>query len=221
MADLFVTFQRFAQLQDASETLRVLERNDIPYEVEQVSHMMDSIFTFNRLGNRIIVKVPQSRFLEAREQIENICEIYFTGVPEGHPLLQSTVEELEEVMVSADEWSPMDVVIARHLLRQQGMETEPEVWANRRKQRLSSMRKPQQIQSHWKRLGYLGILFAGIPTMLIGAAFAFTRKVDPEGKLYYVYDEEARKLGFFLFLLGGATLGILGLSYVWMSLGKL
>jgi len=116
-------------------------------------------------------------------------------VDESYYLFSFTEEELIEVLAKRDEWSELDFVLARRLLRERGYVFPREAIEQLRDQRVEELAKPQNERAAWVVFGYIFSAVGGLPGFIIGWALLMSRKTLPNGESVYSYSENNRKHG--------------------------
>jgi GGDEF domain-containing protein len=137
-------------------------------------------------------KASASLRIEAAARAEMEKEHLKVVLPQNHYLLNSTDEELVEIVAHSSEWSGFDVAHARRLIGQRGIDLKKV--EDKRAEHIHQLRRGKRAS---KRLIFCGWLFSFLGG-LIGVGIAWSLVSMKEKTRYgefFVYDEESRAVG--------------------------
>ncbi|MFN6943330.1 MAG: hypothetical protein ACK4ND_00170 [Cytophagaceae bacterium] len=174
----------------------------IEYILEDNSAAVDITFSANTSQNEVQLKIKQEDFEKANKLLESESEIPLADLDKNHYLFSFSNEELYEILLKKDEWSAFDYKLAQKILAGRGQKITPEELEGLRKKRLEDLSKPENLQNQWIIIGYLLAVAGGIIGIFIGYYLWTLKKTLPTGEKVYVYNEENRKDGKNIFIIG-------------------
>jgi len=202
MEDKYLTFRRFNNSEDASQLVKTLESNNIPHIVEDASPSFDVTFSGNTLDKEYHIKLKQSDFESTEKLLLSNSSVDIDKIPEDYYLLEFTNEELIEILMKPDEWSPLDYKLAQQLLKDRGKEVDAEFINTLRNKRNEELSQPEKSQKNWIYAGYVFALLGGLLGIFIGWHLMTFKKTLPDGKRVYGYVDSDRKNGQRILILG-------------------
>lgn len=210
-----LTFRTFGRIHEARETLDLLEREGVPFVVEDLNQAFDPFFAFNQVGHKVFIKVARRDLPRAREALLRVASLYMGQVAPDHYLQGFSVAELREVVRCQDEWSIEDVLMAQQLLRERGQGMDEAALVAAWQDRLREIRQPQPGDREGLFFGWLLVLLGGLLGMFIGYNYLHLRKYDPEGQPFQVYDAATRRQGRYMMRAGAVMLALWLAGLVW------
>lgn len=172
-----------------------LSARAIPYKVEKEPVAFDPTFAFRTQVGGIQVWVDEMRLDEARREMEALGML----VPEKDDAASDffadfSNEELQEVLVKPEEWGVDQVVLARQTLLERGEEIDvPKIKAER-KAHLNEARKPRKAHPIIFVIAVLAMVPGGFLGLILAFWVALATSKDPEGKRYFYYTQNSRRI---------------------------
>ena len=111
-------------------------------------------------------------------------------------------DELKDVVKNYDEWHPLDVKFAKHLLEKENIIVDK---SEIEKQRIEKIKKAAQFEKSdllTLSMGYFFCMLGGIAGIGIAIFLLTGKKKLPNGTKKYVYSKSDRMHGFYMLLLG-------------------
>lgn len=208
----FNVFKRFSSEGEAKQIALFLKRNDVEIQLTLSAPNVDLSFSGDTSQNQYELRISSNDFDRARLLLEKEADINLEDVDENHYLYDFTNNELLEILEKPDEWSELDVVLARKLLSSRGKYITDEEVKQLRQGRVENLAKPEKVDWFWIAVGYCTALMGGLLGMTIGYFIWNQRKVLPNGAKVHTYANDDREHGKWMFLVGCSVL-ILSLSY--------
>lgn len=202
MKEKYLTFRRFNNPEDANDLVTTLNTNNIPYFVEDASPSFDVTFSGNTFEKEVHIKLKQSDFESTEELLLNNTQVAIDQLPKDYYLLEFTNEELIEILMKPDEWSPTDYSLSQQILKERGKEVDAEFISTLKKKRNEELSKPEKSQKNWIYAGYIFALLGGLLGIFIGWHLMTFKKTLPNGQRAYGYVESDRKNGRIILILG-------------------
>jgi hypothetical protein len=227
---MFITYKTFNDPELAAQLINHFTENGIEYEIEDDSKIFAPSFFPNEATRVITVKIRQEDFEKANSLLSNLSIQELNSISKDYYLFSMTDDELLEIIRKPDEWTILDFELAKKLLKERGREIIPQELEQTKETRISELSKPDKSLTTYIYVGwffilagsifwiivprpmYLGITVVGI---MIGAGLFQSKKTLPDGKQVYRYNDNDRKQGRLIFIIGIIALlvsAVLGLK---------
>lgn len=195
-ADDLVLLQRFLDPDQAVEMAETLSKHGIESELDTNNPNVVGTFTANTANKEVLLMIYQRDLDRAKALLDSLAdEEVVEGEITGHYLESFTVEELWEVVQKPDEWNPVDVALAKKLLKEKGEEASDEKIAGSQESRLEELAQPQPAHLALLIAGYLFAVVGGVFGIIIGLQLKRSTKELPNGEKVFFYTEANRKDG--------------------------
>jgi hypothetical protein len=196
-----ITYKKFNDAALAGELADVLERNNIPYKVEEESTLFNPTFYADETAKDYAVKISANDFIKLNEllktgEIENV-----EAADADHYLYNFTNEELTDLVSKPDEWSQFDNLLAVKILNERGVNITDQTINQLNSKRLEDLKQPEKPQKTWIVIGYIFALLGGVLGAFIGWHLLSSKKTLPNGDQVYSYIESDRAQGKTIFYL--------------------
>ncbi len=195
MPDRFLTFRRFDDPFEARDFILFLERENIPYQVEDASPAFDVSFAHNVFEKQVHVKLQASDFEFTEQLLMEEHAVDGLDIPDDYYLVSFSNKELSDILIKPDEWSAIDYNIAVHILRERGVVIERPFLQVLRNQRNQSLAEPERSDARLIVAGYILALLGGLLGIFIGWHLLTFKKTLPNGSRSYAYILSNRKKG--------------------------
>ena len=199
MTDTFNSFKTFNDKETAEDFSEVLKEYDIEFYIEEDVLEFDLTYANNELDKDFHIMVKQTDFVKAKQAYEAYFKNQLHNAPVDYYLFSFSNDELKEIMSKPDEWGTFDYLLAEKILHDRGMglsETDKKALKTERYKTLQDQQneKPSNIL-----LYYIFSIVVFPIGMLIGWAWAFSKKTLPDGNRVAVYDEDIQRHGKIIF----------------------
>lgn len=199
MTDKFNSFKSFNDKETAEDFSEVLKEYDIEFYIEEDVLEFDLTYANNELDKDFHIMVKQTDFVKAKQAYEAYFKKQLHNAPSDYYLFSFSNDELKEIMSKPDEWGTFDYLLAEKILHDRGMglsETDKKALKTERYKTLQDQQneKPSNIF-----LYYIFSIVVFPIGMLIGWAWAFSKKTLPDGNKAAVYDEDIQRHGKIIF----------------------
>ena len=148
------------------------------------------------------VKVPSNNFAQVFEILNDIASKEVFEVDNTHYLFDFTDQELYDILAKPDEWSAFDYQLSQKILKERGKQIDKEVLNSLRKTRIEDLAKPEEKQTNNVWVGYLFSLLGGLIGIAIGWNMMSSKKKLLNGEEIFSYQENYRKHGKRIMILG-------------------
>ncbi|MFY8022217.1 MAG: hypothetical protein ACOVP1_13515 [Bacteroidia bacterium] len=207
----FLSFRKFNEYTAAKTFSLLLEENGIENILEDSSPKFDPGFSNNELLKEFRIKIKSEDFEQANQLLLNQADALIQDIDENHYLFQYNNDELKELLSKADEWSEIDIRLARKILLSRGIALSESDLMELRKKRIKELAEPERISMLWIRFAYAVAFAGGLIALFIGWHIHTHKKTLPNGESVFAYDMESRKQGLLIYRLG------LLMLFVWIS----
>lgn len=210
MVEAFAPFQLFASADEAQPLLAALAERGIEATTSLDAGQLafDPSCANQQLFTNFIVKLHPADFELAQQLQEQVNEQLLRRLPAHHYLYSFSDAELFDILTRPDEWSSLDVTLARVLLQRRGREVPAATLQQLRQQRSAELARPEASHPGWIVAGYVLALLGGLLGLLVGAQLYFHRKDLPSGQRVYAYAAADRAHGLRILVLGAVMFGL-------------
>ena len=191
----FITYEKFATVPELKEFVELLQANNIPYELEDDIQIFDVSFANIQHQRDYRIKLVPEDFERVNDLRNTIAAAELDEIDPDYYLFDFTDEELMDLIVRQDEWSPFDFQLAQKILKDRGREISPQKMEELKEQRMEELSEPEKHHPFWIVFGYFFAFLGGIIGVIMGAYIISRKKVLPNGDKIYAYSESDRKHG--------------------------
>lgn len=216
----FEFYRDFFKAEHASSFVKMLKEHQIPYRLEKTQTLMTGTITGHGLVPFAVVKLQASDFGKVNGLLEQAVMLNPDAVAD-HYLQDFDAEELTDLVKNSDEWTPEDVAVAKHLLRQRGLAIPEERMIEFKQKRTAALLEGKDAAKGWLIFGYGAAVVGGLmlsPLLILAAVgtglYLWQDKtVDSSGKKYFTFNIEGQRAGQVIFYLavGCALLSLVAL----------
>ena len=175
MGETYSIFRKFSNLEQATELMELLLKNNIESELADNVAPVDVTFSGSTLQNEIELRIKQSDFKKAEEVLEKDAENIINEIDPDYYLFEFTDEDLYEILLKSDEWNPFDYSLAQKILTERGKPIDKDLLNSLKNERLKDLAKPEENQKPWIITGYAFAILGGFLGLIIGY-FLWTAK---------------------------------------------
>jgi ATP-dependent Zn protease len=197
----FITASKFSNEEQFNDLLQILEKNSIPYQTEVFRERIDAA-TIRPLPAEYNVKVLSNNFAQVHEILNEIASKEVFEVDSSHYLFDFSDQELFDILAKPDEWFAFDYQLSQRILKERGKQIDKEFLNSLRKTRIEDLAKPEEKQTNNVWVGYLFALLGGLVGIAIGWNMMSSKKKLPNGEEIFSYQENDRKHGKRIVILG-------------------
>lgn len=213
MAEDFVVFRKYTDLDQAKEMTRMLKEQQVLCKLIDNSPEFDLTMSNNTLQNEYQLQVHPEHVKMATALLDEGAEDQLDEIDEDHYLFEFSKEELYDVLIKPDEWSRLDYQLAKKILTERGETISQELLESLRKQRLADLAKPEPNQRAWVVFGYVTALLGGFIAIATGYYLWTLKKTLPDGSKVYAFRENDRRQGSYIFFAGMVFFVVWTLGY--------
>ncbi len=177
-----------------------LEEADIPYSVFDTVSRFDVTFSYDHSRRSFQLLVPQHFADRARRVCETVEAAIIEQLPPDYYLFDFSDEELKSLIIKPFEWSPLDVTLARQILKQRGIDPDSEELVQNENAAKTAFDAPERLGNLSLFFGYLFAAMGG----LIGIAFIIyiftSKKTTHDGAKIKRFDKRTYQHAIYMIL---------------------
>lgn len=200
--DQFATFRKIADV-GLVETIReILEQEGVEVILEKERPLLDATYLGGlEIQHKVEIKIKQSNFERANELLEKIASEQLEEVDPNHYLFKFNDNELYDILLKPDEWSPFDFKLAQKILNDRGIKIDDQTIQGMKEDRLYELAKPTSVSYFWIAVTYLIAFAGGFLGIFAGWYLWQFKKTLPNGDRIFAYSDENRKHGQIVFFM--------------------
>lgn len=172
----------------------LLDEHGIDYEVYQDNELIEN-FDPQGIYGQLNVYLNKDDFEKVDEIIEKRADEELDTIEKDYFLFQFSNDELRDILIKADEWSPLDIALARKLLRERGEKFSVDEIQKLREERVADSAKPKAASSGILILCFICVLIFPLVPLIAGPVFAWSKKHDLAGNSVPTYDKPTQSKG--------------------------
>lgn len=212
----FVTFQRFNDKAAALALAETFRENGIVYGLEDVSENFDVSFANNEINKDFRIKLKPADFERADNLLLQLAEKDLENIDPGYYIFNFSDEELKEIVEKQDEWSSLDFLLAKKILKERGIEVNVGQIQMLKEKRLEALAEPEESPKVLIVAGYILAVVGGLIAIIIGAYLRTHKKTLPNGERVFGYAASDRAHGERILIIGILAL-ILSFAYQFLK----
>ena len=212
----FVTFQRFNDKVAAMALAETFRENGIECGLEDVSENFDVSFANNEINKDFRVKLKPVDFERAETLLLQLAEKDLADIDPGYYIFDFSSEELKEIIEKQDEWSSLDFLLAKKILKERGVEVNVNEIQTLKTKRIEALAKPEKSPQLLIIAGYILAVIGGLIAIIIGAYLRMHKKTLPNGERVFGYAASDRAHGERILIIGILAL-ILSFAYQFLK----
>lgn len=208
-------FRTFMDLTDAgiaNEYAAILEENMIPFKLQDTSKDFDPSMSNNTANKTFMLMLDPKDFEKTNALLESKTSFDINEIEPSHPFFSFSTAELSEVVMNYDEWNPLDVKLAKYLLKKQNVAIDTsEIKSHQKEKEINKATEDESTKSGsiMILIGYVFCLAGGFLGFAIGVFLITAKKELPNGTKVFVYKKPEREHGYLMLIAGLAMATLL------------
>jgi hypothetical protein len=198
----FVKYLKTTFKNDVDDLVELLNNHKIQFEIENYPINFNSSLNVDINTIEFIVKIKKIDFEKVDKLEIKHFEKIINDIDKDYYLFDFSDNELIEIIKNSDEWSKLDFILAKKILKSKGVNIDANVINEFKNQRLEKLSKPEKSQTIWVLIGYTSAFTGGLFGLLIGYHLLTHKKTLPNGDKIFDYNEKDRKHGERILILG-------------------
>ncbi|CAN5306419.1 hypothetical protein BH10BAC4_BH10BAC4_04350 [soil metagenome] len=197
-----LTYKKFNDRESAEALGEILKTKGIEFEITEDRNNIGSVYGNRTFTQLFYVNIRPEFFSKADEAVLKVSDESVATVDQDHYLYSFTDEELFDIVTKPDEWNALDYQLSQKILKERGKDISTETVALLKAQRTKELARPEPRQPGLIAAGYIFALVGGIIGVFIGWHISTYKKVLPDGKQVFGFQQEDRKQGRIIWILG-------------------
>lgn len=210
----FKTFMSLTNRTIAEEMIKILNDNKIEFKFQDTSKDFDVTFSNDSSKNSFLIMLKPNDFNLASKVLDDHIELDIKEIDSNHPLFSFTNDELKDVILNYDEWHPLDVKLAKHLLKEENIIIEETEIKKQQFQKIEQAKHPEKSNLLTLAMGYLFCMTGGFIGIGIAVFLMTGKKTLADGSKSYIYSKSDRAHGIYMLIIGTIFLSIYILKYL-------
>jgi len=202
----FKTFMSLTDIESVSETTSILNKSKIPFRVQDTSKDFDVTFSNDDSKNSLLIMLNQRDFDRASSILEDKMNFDVNEINESHPIFSFNNEELKDVVKNYDEWHPIDVRMAKHLLEEKNICLSEDEIIHTQIEKDKKAQQPEKSDALTLIMGYSFCIMGGLAGIGIAIFMLTGKKTMSNGTKKYIYSKSDRNHGIYMLLAGAISL---------------
>jgi hypothetical protein len=197
-----ITFRNYQTLEEAQEIIPILEQNGISCEIEDTSRMVSEFIVGQDDKFNIMLKILPEHFEKANTLLGDYAQTMVESADPDHYLFGFENQELLEIIAEPDAWSEYDYHLAKKILTERGIPITIELETTFQAKRNAELTKKEDSSKIMTTWGYISAFLGGVIGIAIGLNLWTMKKTLPNGERVYVYNENDRRHGKIMTVVG-------------------
>lgn len=203
-----IEFKTFMSLTDSSvaeKMIQILKVNKIAFKIQDTSKDFDATFANNTAQDSILIMLNPNDFDKASRILDENMQFNINEIDYLHPLFSFTIDELKDVVKNYDEWHPLDVKLAKHLLKKESITVEDSEIIEKQLQKEIKAQQPEKSNSLTLIMGYGFCIMGGLAGIGIAIFLLTGKRTMTDGSKKYIYSKSDRVHGVYMLIAGTAV----------------
>ncbi|MCO6163332.1 hypothetical protein [Flavobacterium sp. NRK F7] len=196
------TFMSITDVSIANDIIKILNENNIVFKVKDTAKDFDPSLSNDTSKDSILIMAKEEEFTKISQLLEDKMPFNINDFDPQHPLFSFSISELKDVVKNYDEWHPIDVKLAKYLLKQQNITVENEEIISNQTLKKEQADKPEKSDFVTIAIGYAFAIISGFVGIGIAFFLLTSKKRLSNGEKIYMYSKTTRLHGIFILLLG-------------------
>ncbi|MCP4439397.1 MAG: hypothetical protein GY810_10695 [Aureispira sp.] len=198
----YEAIETFDNIDQARDLLDLLEKHEIPYRTGETGSAIDTTHTNSPTLKRTYVMVQTKYFKKVNALQEEIAQDLIQDLGKDYHLYKMDDQELLDILEHQDEWHINDVLMAQRILGERGIKYSRKDIELMKQRRWIDLRQAKSVEAKKIGFAYLMAVIGGFIGIFYGMHYLSDKGYDPDGRSFYTYDENARKHGRQILILG-------------------
>ncbi|MEO8233845.1 MAG: hypothetical protein ABI549_00395 [Flavobacterium sp.] len=189
----------------AEEMIQILKVNKIAFKIQDTSKDFDATFANNKAQDSILIMLNPNDFDKSSRILDENMQFNINEIDSLHPLFTFTIDELKDVVKNYDEWHPLDVKLAKHLLKKESITVEVSEIIDKQLQKELKTQQPEKTNSLTLIMGYGFCIMGGLAGIGIAIFLLTGKRTMTDGSKKYIYSKSDRVHGVYMLIAGTAV----------------
>lgn len=159
----FIEYQRFSTLEDAVPLLDLLDRNQIPFKVDDSANRFSlSATTIDPLENKFIVQIRQVD----KDTVNKLNQRIGESPENDHYMYSLSNNDIIDAVVNPEDWTKEEQTLAQEIFKQRNLKPTAEEIKSTRKEKIEMVKNEHLRQKNMIRGGASWFLWIAILSIL-------------------------------------------------------
>ncbi|MES2555239.1 MAG: hypothetical protein V4604_03760 [Bacteroidota bacterium] len=188
-----ITVKEFQDRELLGDYVELFEKAEIPFSVEDSKPRFDASFANDESRRYYRINVAPVDLSNALELCGRMDQKILEELPEDYYLFQFSDEELREVLVRSFEWNSLDVMLAKKILTERGVDFSESAIASERQEITDELDAPEKGDTLLVVCGYIFCLLGGLLGLMIALTILTSQKTTHDGHRIPRYSAGTKK----------------------------
>lgn len=190
-----ITVKEFQDRELLEEYVELFEKAGIPFSLEDSKPRFDATFSNDESRRYYRINVAPVDLSNALELCARMDEKIMAELPGDYYLFQFSNEELRDVLVRSFEWNSLDVMLAKKILTERGVDFSENEIAEKRQEITDELDAPEKEHTLIVVCGYIFCVFGGLLGLLLALIILNSKKTTHDGYRVPRYNAATRAHG--------------------------
>lgn len=193
-----VLIREFREEESLNDTKQLFDDASIPYAVFDSDARFDVTFAYDKSHRSLKIYVPDHFAKKARALCDAEDRAIIERLPKDYYLFSFTNDELKAIIVKSFEWSPLDVSLAKALLKERGENPESEDLLQQEEAAKITFDSPEKMSGWTLFWGYFFSVLGGWIGIFFVAYILTSKKTTHEGVKMARFDTSSKKQAYYM-----------------------
>ncbi len=201
-AELSYSFRSTLSKEEALAIANRLSEQGIQTKTTEDIHDLGASVQGDTLRSKYEVFIHPDDFLKAEAEMKRWAEADLEHIDPEYYLFEYSNAELNDLLMESYNWSKLDVLLAKKILRDRGETVNEELLQAMIEERISEMREPTKANSMRLLLAYVFSIVGGFIGIIAGHHYWKQKRKLPNGEIVSEYDPSTQNQGQIIFWIG-------------------
>lgn len=193
-----VLLREFRDEESLREFIVLLKKSDIEFILHDSASGFDASFAFNKTTRFWQIWVDQTQEEHARLISDQFDHEIIDQLTEDYYLFSFTNKELLDLLNHPEEWSSIDVLLAKKLLDREGIPIDSDEIASKIQLSKTASDKSESVPQYVIVAGYIFSVIGGAFGLAIALTLLFSKKTTSNGERIQRFDNATRNQAYLM-----------------------
>lgn len=193
-----VLIREFRDEESLNDTKQLFDGASIPYAVFDSDARFDVTFAYDKSHRTLKLYVPDHFAEKARAICDAEDQAIMERLPKDYYLFNFSNEELKSLIIRPFDWSPLDVSLAKALLKERGENPESEELIQQTESAKTAFDSPEKMSGWTLFWGYFFSVLGGWIGIFFVVYILTSKKTSHEGIKMARFDAASKKQAYYM-----------------------
>lgn len=193
-----VLLREFRDEESLREFIALLKKSDIEVILHDSASGFDASFAFNKTTRFWQIWVDQTQEEQARQVSDQFDHEIIDQLTEDYYLFSFSNKELLEVLNQPQEWSSIDVLLAKKLLDREGIPIDSVEIASKIQLAKTAADRSESVPQYVIVAGYVFSVISGAIGLAIALALLLSKKTTSDNQRIHRFDNATRNQAYIM-----------------------